>query len=213
MKLLLILSLFCGLHCSASTLKCYRCAATGNEICSSQQQLCSSSETVCASSTLVEKSGNTKKIVKARACSTRQDCGEVLSVNQGSVRRISNTSCCTTDLCNNFDVPVVDEGKANRLECVMCSGLDLQCSNYDKVQCLDNEDRCFKDVFTDGQTTLTAKGCASRNVCEKVGAKSLNRTVSVRSYCCKGNLCNSAGPHGLLGPMLPLGLLAARLLQ
>uniref|UniRef100_A0A672HXX6 Uncharacterized protein n=1 Tax=Salarias fasciatus TaxID=181472 RepID=A0A672HXX6_SALFA len=99
------------------------------------------------------------------------------SLNFGYERRVWNSTCCSTNLCNNH--PANPNGK----KCFTCKGGD--CTGT--LNCLGDEDRCFTATGDTLHKMIFTKGCASQKIC------SIYITPGLSPYdyeCCEGDFCN-----------------------
>ncbi|XP_063042410.1 CD59 glycoprotein-like [Engraulis encrasicolus] len=83
---------------------------------------------------------------------------------------------------------------ADALQCYVCG--DAQCSTTSRMTCPLLMDSCLKTVH---KTGAVLKSCGLKAACDVP-------VPDPKTYCCEGDLCNSAGPVGknLLLLLVPL---------
>ncbi|XP_039676603.1 urokinase plasminogen activator surface receptor-like [Perca fluviatilis] len=184
----------------ASPLRCYVCIPDGSGTCIQTSHECRKGLR-CAAMRLVRYQGGSKVHEEnSKGCAVAEDCGEY-SVNFGISQTKVNMKCCTSDLCNTQPAPEPSKSKPNGKQCYWCDS--QRCNNT--LNCEGNEDNCISATETQGEHSVTVKGCVSKHLCttrDKSWARKLTYS------CCKGNLCNGASNHGA-----GLVLLAAPLLS
>ncbi|XP_073727618.1 urokinase plasminogen activator surface receptor-like isoform X2 [Misgurnus anguillicaudatus] len=182
MELKIFIVLFCALFTGGHSLRCYECL--GNmDSCENKEKTCPATDTTCVSATHVQTSGGHAVKKQSKGCTVTDACTST-SVNFGYYRFTMSTQCCTTDLCNDKYAPD-SSNSPNGKQCYYCDGQ----SCFSKLDCLGDEDHCFKATKTDGSVSQTVKGCASKSVCD---ATSQYPPGYTSFSCCQGNLCDSA---------------------
>ncbi|XP_036425348.1 protein RoBo-1-like [Colossoma macropomum] len=179
MKLLLILylsSLFCSVHSMLP--KCLMCASYEGQCSTATLTECEPG-LVCSSlrySVVASEFGVSSAAV-ARICLEQDLCsllsptasGITYSANFGVASVFGFLSCCDTDLCNNKNIPELDN-TPNGLQCPTCNSVaDPTCNST--VSCVGNQDRCANGTFPNMQIFGQAinkpvMGCVSKSVCE-----------------------------------------------
>ncbi|XP_066574046.1 phospholipase A2 inhibitor and Ly6/PLAUR domain-containing protein-like isoform X2 [Amia ocellicauda] len=211
MQCLLELSLLFGLLSPVWALMCYDCM-DHEDISSCQSLKCTSSNMQCFSGGTFITSEEGKNTSEYHLCVPQRDCTGPVSVNFGAKRISVNSSCCSTDMCNNATLSA-EPGtmNPNGLECFGCLG-SSHCAS-ETVKCLGSEDRCFKLTSAGQNMTEIYRGCMSSRACEASGFLIFGLELNSSLSCCMGKLCNSArhpGESGLWG--FPLLLVLSLLL-
>ncbi|KAK2809896.1 hypothetical protein Q5P01_000482 [Channa striata] len=202
MKLILCLTLICGIFSTAGALQCQTCT---DSQCSTTELTNCSSETMCV--TLADKGTALGKerlqIHKGCEDSLCPDTGDQsFSLSMPEYNFAVSVQCCNRDNCNT-EPPQFLNVQPNGLKCYSCDTTNSSCSN--KVQCKGMEDRCFKANVTLEQTTLLS-GCLSANLCSTISDHPIfPHTINIT--CCGTNLCNSASSITTTITCLLLGFL------
>nr|XP_055035398.1 urokinase plasminogen activator surface receptor-like [Misgurnus anguillicaudatus] len=136
----------------------------------------------CLSITSVQIIGGPEVVKQIKGCGVKENCIDA-SVNNGVVRTVTSSQCCDTDLCNSEESPDSSFNSPNGKQCYYCDGQ----SCFNRLNCLGDEDYCFKATVT--AESQTFKGCISKSICD--AALQVNADY-LSSSCCQGNLCNSA---------------------
>ncbi|XP_074524868.1 phospholipase A2 inhibitor gamma subunit B-like [Halichoeres trimaculatus] len=195
MKLTLCVPLIWMLLSSAGALECVQ------DSHGSDPQPCNSTDVQCLT-IAVQRFNRMGDNTTSRTCAPSSLCSEdtkLLSLSFNDVKIAASLQCCSTDGCNNKDIPFPQEQKPNGLQCVTCYPLVVPCNQT--LDCVGIEDRCLTVNMTEGAETHLVHGCASASLCE--GDTELKfRALTYQSIydhrlqfsapkCCGTSLCNS----------------------
>ncbi|XP_056142889.1 urokinase plasminogen activator surface receptor-like [Lampris incognitus] len=108
------------------------------------------------------------------------------SINFGITRTQISSRCCSTDLCNSQNIPVLNNSNPNGRRCFTCNSQDCAAT----LDCLGEEDRCITTKVEVGNKKMDMKGCASKSVCIGGAAAQMGGSMTGDLNCCEGNLCN-----------------------
>ncbi|XP_056142448.1 urokinase plasminogen activator surface receptor-like [Lampris incognitus] len=192
----------------AYTLRCFECMPSGNTgSCKPKEQICTSPD-MCGALRITQYQGEFELLdISKKSCFSPDKC-EKGSVSYGWGRAVINSTCCSTDRCNNNNAPKPGVLSANGKKCYVYNDQNIT----DILSCVGNEDCCVSaTVMTEGRK-ISVKGCASRSMCSGSGSAQMTGVLSdIR--CCQADLCNSAGGVGvslllLVAPMVCFTLLS-----
>ncbi|XP_017343372.1 phospholipase A2 inhibitor and Ly6/PLAUR domain-containing protein isoform X2 [Ictalurus punctatus] len=202
MELQVTLILSCLLFSTALALQCYLCVPDPSGNCENTVMDCPDQ---CGSMTLTMNIGGTIKNISTKSCMSATECVNG-SVNLADLMSITNTKCCTTDLCNEETPPALTNQPSNGQRCYACAGEtcsgDCQgrdCINtIETVDCVGNEDRCINITVSAFGFTTSMEGCATKSVCDSAPARNLmGLGIATGVQCCEGYLCNIAESNTL----------------
>ncbi|KAK2835049.1 hypothetical protein Q5P01_015533 [Channa striata] len=173
MKLILCLTLICGIFSTAGALRCQTC--TDSQCSSITDTKVTSFESavqqiykVCASSSLCSATGN-----------------QTYSLSWSDKNVTSSVQCCNQDNCNT-ETPQLLNVQPNGLVCYSCNTPSSSCST--QLRCRGLENRCFKVNVTAGLSSFVVSGCASANLCS-TASNNIVRETGFNFTCCGTNLC------------------------
>ncbi|XP_063344445.1 urokinase plasminogen activator surface receptor-like [Pelmatolapia mariae] len=167
-------------------LKCYECIPGPSGSCNATTTDCPFN-TQCGSVRTISNMGGSEFKFMGRTCVTPDQCFSG-SVNFGFAQVVTNTMCCTSDLCNSQDSPDWSIPSPNGKKCFQCDGND--CTKT--LTCNGKEDYCISAAVTVGEETTKIKGCASQMICSNTQTSQISGIIGTKISCCQGDLCNSA---------------------
>ncbi|XP_057196734.1 urokinase plasminogen activator surface receptor [Triplophysa rosa] len=189
--ILLLISVFFS---KALALRCFVCIpdlSTGT--CTQSFITCQSP---CNSMTTTVYVGVLDQSQSQKICGDPSSC-VTGSINYGLSRVTLNSQCCSTDLCNYNNAPVLPRRPPNGRICFTCD--DTGCSKM--LPCEGEETQCFTvRVDRNGKKEIQ-KGCSSQLFCGSSAAHAnVSRLLGSNDMkCCEGNLCNSSGAKSIQG--------------
>ncbi|XP_026776152.3 urokinase plasminogen activator surface receptor [Pangasianodon hypophthalmus] len=175
------LLLICMLFSKALSLSCFQCLPPGTCVQTTCLDQCL---TTTAS---VYTNGTNVGDYSIKTCSLAGLCTSG-SLNVGTLKLTSNAKCCSTDLCNSETLQALPAQASNGRMCYSCDG--TSCSGT--VSCEGVEDRCFTASVQQGNSSVSFKGCVSKNICVAAASTSILGFSLSNVQCCEGNLCNGA---------------------
>ncbi|XP_042272974.1 phospholipase A2 inhibitor and Ly6/PLAUR domain-containing protein-like [Thunnus maccoyii] len=136
---------------------------------------------MCITASIQVSSSGTQTQQVLKACASSSLCpttgSQTYSTSLGSLSAVASVQCCNTDNCNSETLPFPNDMANNSLQCFSCDPITGQCNS--QLQCRGEEDRCFQASLTSGNSTFSAFGCASTNMC--VAAASLGNLPFLQS--------------------------------
>ncbi|XP_059827337.1 phospholipase A2 inhibitor gamma subunit B-like [Hypanus sabinus] len=193
MSTLLTLVLFLGLAAEATSLQCYTCNSF-NQDCTLNGTVCNVTlHQTCSSHSVREKGRTHDQEYIVNGCG---DCLSLISFNSGPYSAFIQSTCCSSDLCNDQVEPEKEDKAPNGLECEGCFAITEKGCNRSMaaVKCYGQQDRCIHtsgDLHWLDSTTYVFKGCASHYVCSNSNSLSLFGMEPINGfYCCQGDRCN-----------------------
>ncbi|XP_034030981.1 phospholipase A2 inhibitor and Ly6/PLAUR domain-containing protein-like [Thalassophryne amazonica] len=187
----------------ASSLTC--CTGQGSSCTSTQ---CSAYE-LCGATRITAYLGGTQITdLTRRSCALAENCASG-SINNGVTKTVANTVCCSTDNCNNQNVPEPPSSTPNGKKCFTCDG--RSCTTI--MNCEGTEDHCISTTALVDKQKVPLKGCASKLFCSDIVNSQLAAVIGDKINCCQGNLCNGASRTSaailmLVTPLLSLIMFA-----
>ncbi|XP_012672598.1 uncharacterized protein LOC105891007 [Clupea harengus] len=185
MDLKAVLIWTCALISQVRSLMCNNCFSDAGGTCHDVQGPCPDA---CASVRIATYVGEWRKgVMNMKTCSTADIC-VMGSLNFGTKRVKVESTCCTTDLCNDQPPPEYLKDISNGKRCFTCKGGDCNLT----VECLGNEDRCVTSTSTeaDQRPPRTQKGCVSASICQQRDSSHFLASMADSLDCCEGDLCN-----------------------
>ncbi|KAK5869452.1 hypothetical protein PBY51_024167 [Eleginops maclovinus] len=145
----------------------------------------------------------TSSCVSSSICESKN---QTFSFNFGDKVLHASVQCCDTCNCKTADVTA---WRLNNLTCFICD--DGTVCNNKTVQCMGNQNRCFKGTVSDGKSSKKYHGCASENMCKSASDLGFLTGLKFLSgpFCCATNQCNSAWTVKLSVVPFWLGLLVS----
>ncbi|XP_051778373.1 prestalk protein-like isoform X2 [Erpetoichthys calabaricus] len=179
----------CNQPNQTSSLSCYECLTTNSwSSCDGLQppSSCPLASMQCGAAAVQTVQGSFNQTQHIRSCMDPANCNILMSVSTGEFSAVSNSVCCSSDLCNNQTIEAVNQTSTNGLQCY--GGTN---NTQNVLLCQGIEDHCFT-VGVQGLGVV--RGCASSSACFNMNtvAAYLGIATTSDASCCQGAFCNSA---------------------
>ncbi|XP_038127619.1 urokinase plasminogen activator surface receptor-like isoform X1 [Cyprinodon tularosa] len=139
-----------------------------------------------------------------RGCSLPEECFEG-TLNFGHTKGVLNSTCCSTELCNNQYPDAVYNAIPNGKKCFTC---DSHTCNK-TLTCNGDEDYCAESKVGDSGPSSTLKGCVSKVLCSDKSILLVEQLTGLKISCCQGDFCNSANSGSPIVLLLLVPLLSS----